>query len=144
MNDQETAIFDWLIEQEDKYLENVREHMMFICEQKYGDIGKAVCKKYYDIIDGVSDDQLEEVTCESCKEKREEVSNNLKLIDDISKCTQSYAYDIVKETITADDLKEINKEINLIINKINNGLLQYNNDELRISILIKLFKEKGV
>jgi hypothetical protein len=102
VTEQESVIFDWVIQTEDKYLSNIRDSVINDSFDKYGEIGKKIAKKYFDEIDGISDSESttsESNGCEECEEKRKEVSENLKLIDDISNLTQSYSYDFIKKNL---------------------------------------------
>jgi predicted Ser/Thr protein kinase len=145
MTDEELKIFNYIVDEEDKYLEHVRKHINKIVCDKYGEIGKKVCEEYYDRIDGVIDDiPIEDSDCQECEQKRKDVSDNLKLIDLITKVTQSYSYNFVKKTITENDLLNIDNVLNDLISKLNNTTLyKYNRNDLVVSILIQFLKKKG-
>lgn len=147
MTDEEYKIFDFVIECEDKYFLNVREHVLNDTVNKFGELGRKVVTEYYNRVDGVEEDSSDKITketeCKECEEKRKELSLNLSMIDSITKCTQSYAYDFVKNTITQDDIDCINFVIDGIITKFNKKTLyEYNKNDIVKSIIIQLLQKK--
>lgn len=144
MTDEEYDVFDYVIETEDKYLLDVRKNVIGDSIKKFGDVGGKVAKLYYNRIDGLSDDfDSDDVKCEDCEKKRKELSSNLSMIDSITKCTQSYAYDFVKKSMSQDDIDSINSVIDDIITKFNKDTLyEYNRKDIIKSVLIQLLQKK--
>jgi hypothetical protein len=147
VTEEESIIFDWVIQKEDEYLLNIRDNIINDSFNKYGELGKKVAKKYFDDIDGVLAEEqttTESTGCEECEEKRKEVSGNLKLIDDISEITQTYSYDFIKKNLTIEQIDFINESIiHIVKHLLESTLYKYDMDELKKSILIQLFKKQG-
>jgi len=93
MTDKE-QIFDYVVELEDKLLENVRVEVKKSCLEKFGDLGVKVAEKYYNQIDGVEpigDDDFQE-NCDDCAEKAKRLLANL---DFLKMCNESLTSDVV-------------------------------------------------